>query len=484
MPADRRFPSRRSVRLFERPPPNYKESSPEEEDNENSAQQDSVPAASQTDTTIVTPPPASMAPPPASMAPPPASMAPPPASMAPPPASMAPPPASMTPPPASMAPPPASMALPLASTTRSSPPASASTPADLSSNEHEDEFEAALACFLKTQFSADVASIRGRCLHICNVATAAWKALTVAEREQYFNAAKRKQTKDSHEQSSVAQDDGRVARSPTPPMLMPADWSDPQSRSIMEEVYGLEEAQRLEGSVSMHAPPHQSKSLLGGSRTTRSRSLSDLPNPPPEPTAMTTTWSDSGYRFPEMSSDDADWLWPAHLSNSLVGSARTAKTRSLPDVFTQAAESSSSATVGNATLSLSEQSFPAASNDNFAQGSNLGWTITENDMIYKPPTRSNSHSRRRGGDHIPRPPNAFMVFRSKYWEEQKANPSERNHRQVSRDAGRAWRELPDESRDYYRQLADRVKADHKRMYPGYKYNPEHRKKGDAAKRHK
>ncbi|KAI5887351.1 uncharacterized protein SCHCODRAFT_02516391 [Schizophyllum commune H4-8] len=434
MPADRRFPSRRSVRLFERPPPNYKESSPEKEENENSAQQDSVPAAPQTDTTIVTPPPASMA-------------------------------------------------LSLASTTRSSPPASASTPADLSSNEHEDEFEAALACFLETQFSADVASIRGRCLHICNVATAAWKALTVAEREQYFNAAKHKQTKDSREQSSVAQDDGRVAKSPTPPMLMPADWSDPQSRSTMEKVYGLEEAQRLEGSVSMHAPPHQSKSLLGGSRSTRSRSLSDLPNPPPEPTAMTTTWSDAGYRFPEMSSDDADWLWPAHLSNSLVGSARTAKTRSLPDVFTQAAESSSSATVGNATLSLSEQSFPAASNDNFAQGSNLGWTITENDKIYKPPTRSNSHSRRRGDDHIPRPPNSSMLFRSEYWKEQKANASERNHREVSRAAARdrARHELSEAGRGHYQQLADRLKADLKRQYPGYKFSPEHRKGGDAAK---
>ncbi|KAL1663556.1 hypothetical protein GGF50DRAFT_102840 [Schizophyllum commune] len=102
-------------------------------------------------------------------------------------------------------------------------------------------------------------------------------------------------------------------------------------------------------------------------------------------------------------------------------------------------------------------------------------SYVDESCTYTPPTRSTSHSRRRGDNHIPRPPNAFMIFRSEYWSRQKANPQERDHRNVSRNAGELWNNLTEAERDKYRRIAKMKKQMHARMYPDYKYTPVFRK---------
>ncbi|TFY75020.1 hypothetical protein EWM64_g8993 [Hericium alpestre] len=79
---------------------------------------------------------------------------------------------------------------------------------------------------------------------------------------------------------------------------------------------------------------------------------------------------------------------------------------------------------------------------------------------------------RRGPDHIPRPPNAFMIFRSKFVAEAKEIKTiERDHRHVSRIVASAWKMLPSEQRKVFEDLARDAKAAHALRYPNYRYKP-------------
>ncbi|CCM01306.1 uncharacterized protein FIBRA_03355 [Fibroporia radiculosa] len=94
-----------------------------------------------------------------------------------------------------------------------------------------------------------------------------------------------------------------------------------------------------------------------------------------------------------------------------------------------------------------------------------------------------SHSRKKQPDHVPRPPNAFMLFRSELWAKEKIKKTVVNdHREISRIAGSLWRDLPEEKRDVYRRRADQVKDRHAELYPDYKYSPAGKKaKGSKRK---
>ncbi|KAI0666244.1 hypothetical protein C8Q78DRAFT_1083184 [Trametes maxima] len=87
-----------------------------------------------------------------------------------------------------------------------------------------------------------------------------------------------------------------------------------------------------------------------------------------------------------------------------------------------------------------------------------------------------SHSRKKKPGHIPRPPNAFMIFRSELWSKEKIKADvERDHRQISRIAGSLWNALSDEERAPYVALAEEAKQEHHRKYPEYKYSPTYRR---------
>ncbi|TBU26377.1 hypothetical protein BD311DRAFT_452418 [Dichomitus squalens] len=87
-----------------------------------------------------------------------------------------------------------------------------------------------------------------------------------------------------------------------------------------------------------------------------------------------------------------------------------------------------------------------------------------------------SHSRKKKPGHIPRPPNAFLIFRSELWNKEKIKSSvERDHRQISRIAGKYWQELSDAERAPYHVKAEEAKRLHALTYPDYKYSPVYRK---------
>ena len=77
---------------------------------------------------------------------------------------------------------------------------------------------------------------------------------------------------------------------------------------------------------------------------------------------------------------------------------------------------------------------------------------------------------------IPRPRNAFMIYRSTVWAQQKIPTGiERDHRHISRIIGHCWNSLPEEEKQIWRTKAEEEKQEHLRKYPGYRYSPITRK---------
>ena len=72
---------------------------------------------------------------------------------------------------------------------------------------------------------------------------------------------------------------------------------------------------------------------------------------------------------------------------------------------------------------------------------------------------------------IPRPPNAFMIFRSWLIRGGKLPPGVEKHQQnVSKIAGKAWNLLDEASKDVWREIASERLEDHKKNSPGYKFD--------------
>lgn len=89
------------------------------------------------------------------------------------------------------------------------------------------------------------------------------------------------------------------------------------------------------------------------------------------------------------------------------------------------------------------------------------------------PSPLSSHARRRQKGHVARPPNAFMLFRSIFWanEKLKDEPIERDHRDISRITAHCWNALDDAGKAPYIALAKQRKLQHELDHPGYKYRP-------------
>ncbi len=86
-------------------------------------------------------------------------------------------------------------------------------------------------------------------------------------------------------------------------------------------------------------------------------------------------------------------------------------------------------------------------------------------------------SRSRSRNHIPRPRNAFMIFRSEFCAGEKISRSvERDHRHISRIIGYYWNKLPESEKDVWRRKAEQEKSEHLRKYPGYRFTPTVRSK--------
>ncbi|KAH8093887.1 hypothetical protein BXZ70DRAFT_368899 [Cristinia sonorae] len=94
----------------------------------------------------------------------------------------------------------------------------------------------------------------------------------------------------------------------------------------------------------------------------------------------------------------------------------------------------------------------------------------------------------RDSDHIPRPPNAFMVYRAQFKEPggrerlaaMGAQPND-SQAVLSRLIGNAWHKLSQHDKDWYFARAERIKQEHKKLYPDYKFNPKSKEQKEKEK---
>ncbi|KAG6900293.1 hypothetical protein C0993_000266 [Termitomyces sp. T159_Od127] len=70
-------------------------------------------------------------------------------------------------------------------------------------------------------------------------------------------------------------------------------------------------------------------------------------------------------------------------------------------------------------------------------------------------------------EYVPRPKNAFILFRSYFYHT--CGGSDQN--QISVNAGKAWKALPDEQKKPFQLAADREKQEHQARFPHYTYAP-------------
>ncbi|KAI0072139.1 hypothetical protein K474DRAFT_1668197 [Panus rudis PR-1116 ss-1] len=93
-----------------------------------------------------------------------------------------------------------------------------------------------------------------------------------------------------------------------------------------------------------------------------------------------------------------------------------------------------------------------------------------------PSGRRQAHSRKKPENHIPRPPNAFILFRSSFIKNQHVSSEvETNHSTLSKIIGLTWQNLPHEERQIWHAKAKIALEEHKRKFPEYAFRPLHTK---------
>ncbi|KAG6814429.1 hypothetical protein H0H92_007432 [Tricholoma furcatifolium] len=124
---------------------------------------------------------------------------------------------------------------------------------------------------------------------------------------------------------------------------------------------------------------------------------------------------------------------------------------------------------------------PAASVYNFSEPSSPDDSqppspLYENPAL-PPASPTKPATRLRSGNRVPRPRNAFMIFRSEFWAEAKISKNvEHDHRHISRIIGHCWNQLTDDEKDVWRRRAEQEKIEHGIKYPGYRFTPSVRTK--------
>ncbi|KAJ9621143.1 hypothetical protein H2204_011970 [Knufia peltigerae] len=72
---------------------------------------------------------------------------------------------------------------------------------------------------------------------------------------------------------------------------------------------------------------------------------------------------------------------------------------------------------------------------------------------------------------VPRPPNAFILYRKDHHPALKAVQPDLPNNAISVILGKQWNQENEETKDRYKTMADIIKAQHARANPGYQYSP-------------
>ena len=126
---------------------------------------------------------------------------------------------------------------------------------------------------------------------------------------------------------------------------------------------------------------------------------------------------------------------------------------------------STSASPGN--ISLPPFPFVNLHDYPFTSGPTLPSAVTS-DKPHSSPARSRSASR-RDPSYVPRPRNAFMLFRIEFNARKQRHQGNLTQKDVSHLAGACWRELPESRKQVYRDMASKERDIHMAKHPSYTY---------------
>ncbi|KZT24811.1 hypothetical protein NEOLEDRAFT_1134471 [Neolentinus lepideus HHB14362 ss-1] len=92
------------------------------------------------------------------------------------------------------------------------------------------------------------------------------------------------------------------------------------------------------------------------------------------------------------------------------------------------------------------------------------------------PRRRQPPGKRLSQGYVPRPPNAFMLFRAEFVKQKHVPGSiETSHGSLSKIIGNCWRALPLDEKAIWEKAAKEAKILHSQKYPNYKFRPVHNK---------
>lgn len=128
---------------------------------------------------------------------------------------------------------------------------------------------------------------------------------------------------------------------------------------------------------------------------------------------------------------------------------------------------------------------PQSPEDYMDYDASLPWPVAQSVTVHVPrpetppiflESSSSPPKLTRRGNSVPRPRNAFMIFRSEFSQEKIQRSVERDNRHISRIIGHCWNQLPEHDKEIWRQRAAQEKLDHAQKYPGYRFTPASRNK--------
>lgn len=127
---------------------------------------------------------------------------------------------------------------------------------------------------------------------------------------------------------------------------------------------------------------------------------------------------------------------------------------------------------GQPSPELFSQSGSQPSSLNTTPASSFSAGSTSNFIPSNLPNGSEKCTCKSNTNRIPRPRNAFILFRQKYHQSVLDEGSViRTNPEVSRELGRRWRLLSAEEKEHWNNLAEEEKKNHAKKYPGYRYTP-------------
>lgn len=86
------------------------------------------------------------------------------------------------------------------------------------------------------------------------------------------------------------------------------------------------------------------------------------------------------------------------------------------------------------------------------------------------------------GEHVTRPPNAWILFRRDLNNELKSTEWGLRADDVSRRGSQRWRTMSTQAKQYWKDLSEKLKQQHQQLYPNYRYNPRRPKSVTGAKK--